>query len=224
MGHLLKEDFESLKGSLANDFQGFELNDEFRQIIGLVGECIDGFCAQGDTNNPSSYWESLTTPYHQLVELFTEHKDELLRAFQKGLGEHPSSNCRRGFFLERSLPSIPESVSTELLGSTLANSKDAAQHVTGRVAKAAFDTLVEYLIREIPSPRIEYVSPTVDAVLTQPASFTSTSGFLPSSIISTTVQRFEISQRAPGYKPGRIQGPIHYQYGRAPTRKSRSSD
>ncbi|KAH9448374.1 hypothetical protein Pst134EA_027686 [Puccinia striiformis f. sp. tritici] len=260
MGHLLKEDFESLKGSLANDFQGFELNDEFRQIIGLVGECIDGFCAQGDTNNPSSYWESLTTPYHQLVELFTEHKDELLEPFKKvqavivdlfdnfedrlyspqlyeslrvavkefqkasqliaqPMGEilQALENIRLRIVVEdsswREVYQAFQKVSTELLGSTLANSKDAAQHVTGRVAKAAFDTLVEYLIprlllliNEIPSPRIEYVSPTVDAVF-DPASFTSTSGFLPSSIISTTVQRFEISQRAPGYKPGRIQGP-----------------
>lgn len=41
----------------------------------------------------------------------------------------------------------------------------------------------------------------------QPASFTSTSGFLPSSMTSTTVQRFEISQRSPKGAPESIGGP-----------------
>ncbi|OAV97984.1 hypothetical protein PTTG_03199 [Puccinia triticina 1-1 BBBD Race 1] len=258
IGGLLREEIESFRVTLAEDFEGFKVNDEFREIIGLVGQCVDGFCA-GEDHAPS-YWHSLTAPWNQLIELFTEHKDELLaplkkvqvvivqmfddsddqlysprlyeslavavKEFQEAsrligqpMGEILQALERIRLRIVVEDPSWPEAyqafqrVSTELLCSTTANSKDLARHVTGGVAKATFNTLLEYivprlllLINEIPSPRIEYVSPTIDAVF-DPASFTSTSGFLPSSMISTTVHRLEVSQRSSEDQPGRIPGP-----------------
>jgi hypothetical protein len=83
ISHLLREEIESIRKTLAEDLQGFELNDEFREILGLLGECIDGFCTRHDDDRAPSYWHSLTTPCNQLVELFTEHKDQLLVPLKK---------------------------------------------------------------------------------------------------------------------------------------------
>ncbi|EFP93316.2 uncharacterized protein PGTG_19271 [Puccinia graminis f. sp. tritici CRL 75-36-700-3] len=263
VSHLLREEIEAIRKTLAEDLQGFEPNDEFREILGLVGECIDGFCTRHDDDDRApSYWNSLTTPCNQLVELFTEHKDQLLVPLKKlqvvivqlfdnfedrlyspklyeSLGVAVKEFQEASKMIGRPMgdilqalesirfrilvedPSWPEvcqafqRVSAELLGFTLTNSKEVARHVTGAVAKAAFDSLVEYLvprllllINEIPSPRIEYVSPTIDAVFD--ASFPifriSINAAL-ASMISTTVHRFEISQRASRQGPGRIQGP-----------------
>jgi len=263
LGDLLSEEIHSIKSILAHDLQDFQVNDESRELIALIGECINGFCA-GEDDDTSDYWHSLVTPFDQLVELFTENQHELLEPLKKvqmvivdlfnnfedqlyspklyeSLGVavkefqeasrhisqpmqdiiHALERIRIRIVVEdtswRELYQAFQGVSSELLssrtGSAIANSKDVARHATKEVAKAAFNALLEYLvprllllIKEIPSPRIEYVSPTIDAVF-DPASFTSTSGFLPSSMSSTTVQRFEISQRSSKDEPESIDGP-----------------
>lgn len=92
-----------------------------------------------------------------------------------------------------------QQVSIDLIDS-MNSYRDISIQATRGAAKTAFNSLVEYLIprlllliEEIPSPRIEFISPTLDAVF-DPASFTSNSGFLPSSIVSTTVHRVEVGR------------------------------
>ncbi|KNZ44952.1 uncharacterized protein VP01_863g1 [Puccinia sorghi] len=244
LGDLLSEEIHSIKSILAHDLQGFQVNDEFRQLIALIGECINGFCA-GEDDDTSDYWHSLVTPFNQLVELLAENQQELLEPLKKvqmlivdlfnnfedqlyspklyeSLGValkefqeasrhisqpmehmiHALERIRIRIVVEdtgwRELYQAFQRVSSELLssstGSAIANSKHVARHATSGVAKTAFNALVEYLV-----PRL--------LLLIKPASFTSTSGFLPSSMTSTTVQRFEISQRSPKDAPESIGRP-----------------